>query len=217
MVLRSARYGSRNYTAGAQLIQTICSVYNRCAIVEITLKTTNEIESNWIKCYVNESIERTNYETSDNEMRTKRIDTGRNESEANVHDSKRQIYTTLNDLNLTTATTLFIRLFYLRWTACYCDGVSRRPDYRALARKLRKASVVARTYGIGTTPRKTKQRSLKSLQTTYLCCSTAIFTPKVQLTFNKFEKPNMKTLILFIFFLIPQAYIAQKLYGLCEI
>ena len=75
MVERSACDGSQNRTAVAPLIQTVQSVYNRCTVVEITLKTTNEIESDWIKCHEKGSIERTNYRTSDRETRTKRIET----------------------------------------------------------------------------------------------------------------------------------------------
>ena len=44
------------------------------------------------------------------------------------------------------------------------------------------------TYGIGSVPRKTKQRSVKSLQTTFLSYSTAKSTPLVPLTFIKFKK-----------------------------
>ena len=48
-------------------------------------------------------------------------------------------------LNLTTTTTHFIQLFSFRGTAYYCGGISRRPDYQVLARKLSEALVTART------------------------------------------------------------------------
>ena len=44
------------------------------------------------------------------------------------------------------------------------------------------------TQGIGAAPRKTKQRSAKSLPTTYLGCSIAKSTLQVPPTFNKVEK-----------------------------
>ena len=46
-----------------------------------------------------------------------------------------------------------------------------------------------------------KQRSAKSLQITFLCYSNVKYTLKVPLTLIKFEKPNMRISILFIFFL----------------
>ena len=48
--------------------------------------------------------------------------------------------------------------------------------------------MAACTYGIGATPKKTKQRSEKSLQTTSLCYSIAKSTLKTPLTFSKVEK-----------------------------
>ena len=70
-------------------------------------------------------------------------------------------------------------------------------------------------------PWKTKQRSLKSLQTTSLYYSNAISTLKVPLTFNKFEKNQLENfnfahLLSFLFFLSSPTSIAQKVYGLCK-
>ena len=49
---------------------------------------------------------------------------------------------------------------------------------------------------------KNKAKELKSLHTTSLGCSNAKSTVKVSLTFNRLRKPNLKILILFIFFLL---------------
>ena len=49
---------------------------------------------------------------------------------------------------------------------------------------------------------KYKAEELKKLTDYFLYYSKAISTPKVPLTFNEFEKPNLKVSILFIFFLL---------------
>ena len=52
--------------AHMQLIQAnyIVYMYNRCTVVEITLKTTNEVEFDWMKMS-RRPVDRTNYRTSE--------------------------------------------------------------------------------------------------------------------------------------------------------
>ena len=53
--------------------------------------------------------------------------------------------------------------------------------------------MAACTYGMGAAPRKTKQRSEKSLQATSPGYSIAISTLKVPLAFNKVEKTKLES------------------------
>ena len=81
--------------------------------------------------------------------------------------------------------------------------------------------MAACTYGIGAAPRKTKQRSEKSLQTTSLCYSIAKSTLKTPLTFSKVEKTKLENFD-FVHLLSSSSSssssssITQKLYGVCK-
>ena len=68
----------------------------------------------------------------------------------------------------------------------------------------------------GSSSRKTKQRSGKSLQTTFLCYSITKSTLYIPLTFLNVEKPNVKN---FLFCLSSSFLVVmcnQKLYTVCE-
>ena len=67
-----------------------------------------------------------------------------------------------------------------------------------------------RLYLIETAHRNTKQRSMKSLQTTSPCYSIAKSTLSVQLTFNQVEKTKHEISILFIFFFFFLTCIIRK-------